>query len=268
MRILTIDGGGLKGIYPITIISELEKRKYNFRNTFDLYSGTSIGGVIAIFLALNEDPSFLIAEFYNMALILDIRDIFERFFDWTTDRFKNHYFGEISSKVLLPVYDLSNGELSHFGLNSQTNCDDVPISDIIKAICSDYRIMDCYKIDRISKQYIDAGFFAYNPLMYCMRNLQKKEKHHILSIGCGFIKNISNRLNRDDYFDLIYDAIIYDQLLSNDFIINYLNKNDLLYYRISETVNNNLRVSIDELSKIAALRIEQIDHNKLTKIFG
>lgn len=54
-RILSIDGGGIRGILPATILTELEDRYTGGRpagDFFDLITGTSTGGIIALGLAL------------------------------------------------------------------------------------------------------------------------------------------------------------------------------------------------------------------------
>ena len=66
-RILSIDGGGIKGVFPAKILAELEedigKSLYKY---FDLIAGTSTGGIIAIGLALGI-PAKNILEFYEDA---------------------------------------------------------------------------------------------------------------------------------------------------------------------------------------------------------
>jgi patatin-like phospholipase/acyl hydrolase len=54
-RILSIDGGGIRGILPATILSELEDRFTDGNsagNYFDLITGTSTGGIIALGLSV------------------------------------------------------------------------------------------------------------------------------------------------------------------------------------------------------------------------
>jgi hypothetical protein len=52
-RILTIDGGGIRGTFPAAFLANLEKDlPYPIGRYFDLISGTSTGGIIAIGLAL------------------------------------------------------------------------------------------------------------------------------------------------------------------------------------------------------------------------
>jgi len=48
IKILSIDGGGIRGIIPAIILAELQKRLGALHNIFDLISGTSTGGIIAL----------------------------------------------------------------------------------------------------------------------------------------------------------------------------------------------------------------------------
>lgn len=53
-RILSIDGGGIRGIFPAAFLAELERRYLggsSVVNHFDLIAGTSTGGIIALGLA-------------------------------------------------------------------------------------------------------------------------------------------------------------------------------------------------------------------------
>lgn len=53
-RILSIDGGGIKGVFPAAYLAEIEKRFLDggsIANHFDMISGTSTGGIIALALA-------------------------------------------------------------------------------------------------------------------------------------------------------------------------------------------------------------------------
>jgi patatin-like phospholipase/acyl hydrolase len=52
MKILSIDGGGIKGLYSAAFLAGLEKR-YNKQvaDCFNLIAGTSTGGILALALA-------------------------------------------------------------------------------------------------------------------------------------------------------------------------------------------------------------------------
>jgi patatin-like phospholipase/acyl hydrolase len=65
-KVLSVDGGGIKGIYSARILEQFEK-KFNCRlaDYFDLICGTSTGGLIALGLSL-KIPVSVITNFYYM----------------------------------------------------------------------------------------------------------------------------------------------------------------------------------------------------------
>ena len=50
-RILSIDGGGIRGILPLALLTEIEVQRGPCADLFDMVAGTSIGGIIATGLA-------------------------------------------------------------------------------------------------------------------------------------------------------------------------------------------------------------------------
>jgi uncharacterized protein len=66
-RILSIDGGGIRGILPAAILNELENRYTGGRSAgdyFDLIAGTSTGGIISLALSLGM-PAKKILDIYT-----------------------------------------------------------------------------------------------------------------------------------------------------------------------------------------------------------
>lgn len=62
-KILSIDGGGIKGLYSSTILEHLEKKYGNLSDYFDLLCGTSTGGLIVLGISL-KIPASEISEIY------------------------------------------------------------------------------------------------------------------------------------------------------------------------------------------------------------
>jgi len=57
-RILSIDGGGLRGIIPLQVIKKIEKiTNQPIHKTFDLIAGTSTGGLLTCALLLRDNSS-------------------------------------------------------------------------------------------------------------------------------------------------------------------------------------------------------------------
>ncbi|OHX22104.1 patatin-like phospholipase family protein [Chromobacterium sphagni] len=55
-RILSIDGGGLRGIIPLVILDRLDQAVPGWRAAVNMYAGTSTGGMIALGLAKGMAP--------------------------------------------------------------------------------------------------------------------------------------------------------------------------------------------------------------------
>ena len=67
-RILSMDGGGIKGLFPATVLAELERRYLggaSIARYFDLVVGTSTGGILALGLGANLKASEL-ASLYEL----------------------------------------------------------------------------------------------------------------------------------------------------------------------------------------------------------
>ena len=63
-KVLSIDGGGIKGVYSARILEQFEQKfGCQISDYFDLICGTSTGGLIALGLSLNI-PARDITQFY------------------------------------------------------------------------------------------------------------------------------------------------------------------------------------------------------------
>lgn len=59
-RILSIDGGGLRGVIPLAILERLDAAVDDWRSRINMYAGTSTGGLIALGLAKGMSPQDLL----------------------------------------------------------------------------------------------------------------------------------------------------------------------------------------------------------------
>jgi len=72
LRVLSIDGGGIRGVIPATVLAEIETRtQARIAELFDLIAGTSTGGVIALGLVKpsSDDetrPQFAASELVDL----------------------------------------------------------------------------------------------------------------------------------------------------------------------------------------------------------
>ena len=83
IRILTIDGGGIRGIIPTVILREIERKtKKPISSLFDLVAGTSIGGIISLSLTTPDKQGNPLISTDKMLSILveNGKDIFKSSF--------------------------------------------------------------------------------------------------------------------------------------------------------------------------------------------
>jgi patatin-like phospholipase/acyl hydrolase len=73
-RILSIDGGGIRGLFPLRILADIEadlqlrgSKRLLMHEHFDLICGTSTGGIIAIGLALGIPAQVVLDLYYKNA---------------------------------------------------------------------------------------------------------------------------------------------------------------------------------------------------------
>lgn len=76
-KILSIDGGGIRGIFPAMFLAELEAKlkaegnpKWQVYQNFDLIVGTSTGGIMAIALSLGIPAIEIYEMYYNNAQMI------------------------------------------------------------------------------------------------------------------------------------------------------------------------------------------------------
>ena len=66
IRILSIDGGGIRGIIPAMVLAEIENRtNRTIASLFDLVAGTSTGGILALGLTIPKHPARRLVDLYE-----------------------------------------------------------------------------------------------------------------------------------------------------------------------------------------------------------
>jgi len=125
-KILSIDGGGIKGIFVASFLSSLEDSLgENISNYFDLIVGTSTGGIIAIALGLGfsakETLSFYEKLgpniFKGIPILKYVRWIILSKYNQNplrkalSEKFGHRKLGESSKRLVIPSLNLENGEV-------------------------------------------------------------------------------------------------------------------------------------------------------------
>lgn len=109
-KILSLNGGGVRGLFSVTILAELERvlaERHNnpdlaIGNYFDMITGVSIGGIIAVALADGQKARDLQTKFYHAA-----PNIFPRR-RWIPNYARSIY--QLGRLLLKPLYKANNLE--------------------------------------------------------------------------------------------------------------------------------------------------------------
>jgi len=121
-KILSFDGGGIKGIVTLTLLQRLEQQAPGFVSRADFYAGTSTGGIIALGLAAGKTIQELLdlylqngAKIFDDSWLKDIvhlGDLIGARYDQgnlqkiLNDQFGSLKLGELNKRVLIPSFDL------------------------------------------------------------------------------------------------------------------------------------------------------------------
>lgn len=183
-KILSIDGGGIKGLYSSTILEHLEQRFGPMSDYFDMICGTSTGGLIALCLAL-KIPATQISKIYE-----DFgRKIFPRRIPpfgafgqaiWRgkySDRalkkvlynvFETRVVGDLDNLVCIPSYSITDArpwvfKRDHGKLDRDNN---TLLTEVALATSAAPTYFPLCEIPRYNyKQFIDGGVWANNPAL-------------------------------------------------------------------------------------------------------
>jgi hypothetical protein len=128
-RILAIDGGGVKGIFPAAFLAALEEETGRpVLEHFDLIAGTSTGGIVAIALGLGLSARELV-EFYRRhgpeifrghRLLRRLRQIaiakyaHEPLKSVLKENFADRLLGDSRTRLLIPSLNLTTGRVHVF----------------------------------------------------------------------------------------------------------------------------------------------------------
>ncbi|WMI72184.1 CBASS cGAMP-activated phospholipase [Aminobacterium sp. MB27-C1] len=217
-RILSVDGGGIRGVYPAHILRCIEERLHiNLYEIFDMITGTSTGSIIAAGVAIRL-PVADIVEMYRKygSKIFQKKKFFfsgrnlKKFCQPLVDSIYDSQYlekilkevcqgtclGEIDKPLLIPSTDIGNGGVHVFksGYSTDFNRDNnVLLKDAILASCSAPIFFDPHKIDHYL--LADGGLWANNPALAAVIDAQRrlgaeKENIRVFSIGTGYSKTM------------------------------------------------------------------------------
>jgi patatin-like phospholipase/acyl hydrolase len=212
-KILSIDGGGIRGVFPAHILKCMSERLgIRISEHFDMISGTSTGSIIAAAVVCRVNPTEIVNMYkeHGRAIFTKkktwwppfIRFAFRSLYDSAylskvlSEFFGDIKLGEISTPLLLPATDIGCGGVhvfkSHYSQDF-TRDKYVLVRDAVVASCSAPIYFDPKRVD----EYLlaDGGLWANNPSLASVIDAHYRLKItlkdiRVLSLGTGQTKTM------------------------------------------------------------------------------
>ena len=216
-RILSIDGGGIRGVYPAAFLAGLERRYLGGESVaryFDLIAGTSTGGILAMGLGAGITAAGLCDLYVHRGceIFPPIRPrAFEGFLRWFRSAcqvFKYRYdrkalkgilqetlgdrkLGEAQTRLCIPSFDGRFGEVyifktpHHPDFRTDARESMTKVAEATSAAPTFFR-----PLEDGGYTFVDGGVWANNPIMIGLVDALtcftvEAEQVRILSLGCG-----------------------------------------------------------------------------------
>ena len=238
MRVLAIDGGGIRGLIPALVLAELERRAgRRVFELFDLIAGTSTGGILACALCAPDPlPAEEVAAIYEEEgpAIFD-RSVWQRVrsaeglldekydagaLDRALERFlAGKRLADTVPELIVPTYDMSEPGPFFFKTRNarERSADDVPLTVVARATSAAPTYFEPLPV--AERVLVDGGVFAVNPAMSAFAEVLRFHPSAdvvLLSLGTGQRTRSRRFADVDDWglvewarpiLDVVFDGI-------------------------------------------------------------
>jgi len=214
VRILSIDGGGIRSIIPAQILVILEEKlrektgrsETRLTDYFDLIAGSGTGGImVCAYLSpikpQNQTPRFSAGQVADLFLrggkkmyeetldhkLLSVGGLIdEKYSSYGLEKVLKEYFDELQlshllKPCLIPTYDITRREAHFFTQHTATKpSEDFLVRDIARATAASPTFFECKRVQSlsgVSYPMIDGGIFANNPALCAYAEARKIYTH-------------------------------------------------------------------------------------------
>ena len=273
-NILSIDGGGLRGVYAVAILCKMqEELGLDFIKEFDLIAGTSTGAIIAAGLAIGVPPDTILEMYKEQAAFIFKKPFWSGLITPKYDSaklkqvldeiFGDRTFSDAKTRLMVTATNVSDGmpwvfkSLYHERLTRDKS---VKLADAVLASCSAPLYFNPYEHNQ--QLLADGGLWANNPALAALvetlgHNIDvKRYKIRLLSIGTGInikhypVEWVEKEWGATRWGMGLIDVIFNMQSFSIEKYLNTLMDKDN-YLRINFNLDRNL--AIDDIKTIDTL---------------
>lgn len=208
MRVLSIDGGGIRGIVPAVVLAELEDRVGRpVGEVFDLIAGTSTGGILACATARGIAAKDLVGLYRERGPQIFSRSALRRITSadgYLDERYDNvelrraleDYFGDarlsdVAPEVFVTAYELHQ-RFAFFFRSSRARQRpdyDFTLVDVCMATAAAPTYFEPVAVTDVAGAgtyaLVDGGVFATNPAMCAYADVAAGGVDLLLSLGTG-----------------------------------------------------------------------------------
>jgi len=207
VRVLAVDGGGIRGLIPALVLAEIEERAERpVFELFDLLAGTSTGGIIACALCAPDPlPAERVVALYeeegpkifDRSLFQRIRSadglLDEKYDSAALDDALRRFLGdkrlsEARPELIVPTYDTAEPGPYFFKSRAarESADEDFALSVVARATSVAPTYFEASEVG--ARSLIDGGVFAVNPAMSAFAEVLRFEPSaevRLVSLGTG-----------------------------------------------------------------------------------
>jgi patatin-like phospholipase/acyl hydrolase len=219
-RILSIDGGGIKGVFPASFLASVEEAiGENVANYFDLIVGTSTGGIIALGLGLGITAKDILKLYDDMGPTIfhgsKLSKLIKRLYSSKYDQkplrdalentFDTRKIGESTKRLVIPSLNLETNEVHLFKTAHHRRLEKdyrVPVVEVALATASAPTYFPTFHSSD-GVPLVDGGMWANNPISVAVVEAigvlkWQSNAIKVLSLGCtAETLRVSNRTGID-----------------------------------------------------------------------
>lgn len=225
-RILAIDGGGAKGIIPITVLSEIEKNTgKKICDTFDLIVGSSVGAIVGGILSIDA----MSAPKLQQKMKKELPEIFKKRFripvlqpkysrEPLTQLFKNYIGLATQMKLCETMFMCTSVNMvdgrTHFFKSWEKEDGEMSLTDAMTRSYAAPLFFGQIVDSKGKNVWLDGGTgIASCPLDKTYVEIQRQkwqnDRVHVLSLGCGEV-NFGVSFNKAKYYRNIRQILFYN----------------------------------------------------------